>query len=150
MLAEINTTPLVDVMLVLLIIFLITIRWWSMRSAVELPKRGNQPRQAQPDTIILSVDASGASYWFDVRLAERRGPAPAAGAHCQPEPAARVPHPVPTPAPTSRRGPAGLCCQRAGICTHRFLTEPPATLTIPTWRLTFRTTTAISTMPNPA
>src|SRR5438105_13817946 len=68
MLSDINTTPLVDVMLVLLIIFLITIPVVNAAVAVKLPRESNQLRQALPETVIVSVDAQGASYWFDVKL----------------------------------------------------------------------------------
>ena len=68
-LSEINTTPLVDVMLVLLIIFLITIPVINTSVAVRLPKEINQLRQSQPQTVVISVDARGGTYWFDARLA---------------------------------------------------------------------------------
>ena len=68
-LSEINTTPLVDVMLVLLIIFLITIPVINTSVAVRLPKEANQLWQSQPQTVVISVDARGGTYWFDARLA---------------------------------------------------------------------------------
>lgn len=68
LMATINTTPLVDVMLVLLIIFLITIPAVNTSIAVRLPKETNQIRQTQPENIIISVDASGTAYWFDSKL----------------------------------------------------------------------------------
>ena len=70
MLSEINTTPLVDVMLVLLIIFLITIPVINTSVAVRLPRAANALRQSQPETVVISVDARGAAYWFDARLAD--------------------------------------------------------------------------------
>ncbi len=69
-LAEINTTPLVDVMLVLLIIFLITIPVINTSVAVRLPRQANQLQQSLPETVVISVDAAGATYWFDARLSE--------------------------------------------------------------------------------
>ena len=69
-LSEINTTPLVDVMLVLLIIFLITIPVINTSVAVRLPKETNQLWQSQPQTVVISVDARGGTYWFDARLAD--------------------------------------------------------------------------------
>ena len=69
-LSEINTTPLVDVMLVLLIIFLITIPVINTSVAVRLPKEANQLWQSQPQTVVISVDARGGTYWFDARLAD--------------------------------------------------------------------------------
>lgn len=71
-LSEINTTPLVDVMLVLLIIFLITIPVINTSVAVRLPRQINQLRQSQPETVLISVDAAGSSYWFDARLSDRQ------------------------------------------------------------------------------
>ena len=69
-LCEINTTPLVDVMLVLLIIFLITIPVINTSVAVRLPREANQLQQTLPGTVVISVDAAGASYWFDARLSD--------------------------------------------------------------------------------
>src|SRR5450756_980580 len=65
----INTTPLVDVMLVLLIIFLITIPVVNFSVPVALPKLRNQVRESQPKDIVISVDAKGATWWFDARVA---------------------------------------------------------------------------------
>ncbi|HTC18139.1 MAG TPA: biopolymer transporter ExbD, partial [Stellaceae bacterium] len=61
--AAINTTPLVDVMLVLLIIFLITIPVVTHTVPVELPKETNIPTQTKPDNINISVDREGNIYW---------------------------------------------------------------------------------------
>jgi biopolymer transport protein ExbD len=64
-LTTINTTPLVDVMLVLLIIFLITIPVVTTSVKVELPHEVQQPRETKPDNIILSVNAQGQAYLYD-------------------------------------------------------------------------------------
>jgi biopolymer transport protein ExbD len=64
-LSQINTTPLVDVMLVLLIIFLITIPVVTTSVKVSLPVQSNVPRQQKPETIIVSVNAKGQTYVFD-------------------------------------------------------------------------------------
>lgn len=69
-LSEINTTPLVDVMLVLLIIFLITVPVINTSVAVRLPRQANTVQQVQADTVVVSVDAQGGTYWFDTRLAD--------------------------------------------------------------------------------
>jgi len=61
--SEINMTPLVDVMLVLLIIFMITVPVLTQSVDIELPKVGNTPSQVTPDTITLSVDANGNFFW---------------------------------------------------------------------------------------
>ena len=66
--AQINTTPLVDVMLVLLIIFLITIPVVNTSIEVALPKENNAIRETRPENIVVSVDANGAVFWFDARV----------------------------------------------------------------------------------
>jgi biopolymer transport protein ExbD len=60
---EINTTPLVDVMLVLLIIFMITIPVMNHAVKIDLPRATNQPNETKPENINLSVDESGAFWW---------------------------------------------------------------------------------------
>jgi len=65
LLTTINTTPLVDVMLVLLIIFLITIPVVTTSVKVALPHEVQQPRETKPDNIILSVNAQGQAYLYD-------------------------------------------------------------------------------------
>ena len=62
---SINTTPLVDVMLVLLIIFLITIPVINKTVKVELPKAVNIPTQTKPENITVAVDKDGNIYWND-------------------------------------------------------------------------------------
>ncbi|MEI8324944.1 MAG: biopolymer transporter ExbD [Betaproteobacteria bacterium] len=125
MLSEINTTPLVDVMLVLLIIFLITIPVINTSVALRLPQLGNQLRQAQPETVVISVDASGATYWFDAKLNDAQGLADRlqAVAHKNPQPEVHI------------RGDARAnyeavarvlhACQQAGVTRIGFVTEPP-------------------------
>jgi biopolymer transport protein ExbD len=63
--SNINTTPLVDVMLVLLIIFLITIPVINKTVKVELPKAVNIPTQTKPENISIAVDKEGQVYWND-------------------------------------------------------------------------------------
>ncbi|RZI41992.1 biopolymer transporter ExbD [Herbaspirillum sp. HC18] len=60
---EINTTPLVDVMLVLLIIFIITVPVINHSVKLDLPRATNQPNDAKPAHINLSIDAEGKVYW---------------------------------------------------------------------------------------
>ena len=126
MLNEINTTPLVDVMLVLLIIFLITIPVVNAAVAVKLPRESNQLRQIYPETVIVSVDASGASYWFDVKLT---GPEllqqrldKIAGQNPQPEVHIRAD----ASADFAAVAQVVLACQTAGIARIGFLTDPPS------------------------
>jgi biopolymer transport protein ExbD len=60
---EINTTPLVDVMLVLLIIFIITVPVMNHSVKLDLPRATSQPNQTKPENINLSIDAQGKVYW---------------------------------------------------------------------------------------
>ena len=69
--STINTTPLVDVMLVLLIIFLITIPVINKTVKVNLPKAVNIPTQTKPENITIAIDKDGIAYWNDKRLASR-------------------------------------------------------------------------------
>ena len=64
----INTTPLVDVMLVLLIIFLITIPVVTTSIKVDLPKEKNVVRETKPENVIISVDKAGAIYLYDTKV----------------------------------------------------------------------------------
>ena len=66
--SEINTTPLVDVMLVLLILFLITIPVITQSVNVDLPKAANIPTQTKPENINIAVDADGNIYWNTARV----------------------------------------------------------------------------------
>ena len=68
LLTTINTTPLVDVMLVLLIIFLITIPVVTTSVKVDLPHEVQQPRETKPDNIVLSVNAQGQAFLFDTPI----------------------------------------------------------------------------------
>ena len=129
MLSDINTTPLVDVMLVLLIIFLITIPVVNAAVSVNLPRQTNQLREALPETVILSVDAAGTSYWFDAKLGGSDN-----GADVLRERLAKIAAMSPQPevhiradARTDYAAVARLvlACQQAGIARIGFLTEPP-------------------------
>ena len=126
MLSEINTTPLVDVMLVLLIIFLITIPVINTSVAVRLPRESNQLRQSQPQTVVISVDARGATYWFDARLKDSQSLQQrlqeVAGQKPQPEVHIRG------DARADYEAVARVlyACQQAGITRIGFVTEPPA------------------------
>ena len=66
--SEINTTPLVDVMLVLLIIFLITIPVVTTSIKVDLPKEKNMVRETKPENVIISVDAKGKIFLYDTPI----------------------------------------------------------------------------------
>ncbi|MFM7027032.1 MAG: ExbD/TolR family protein [Limnohabitans sp.] len=62
----INTTPLVDVMLVLLIIFLITIPVVTTSIKVDLPRQNSVQRETRPENVIISVDRAGRIYLYDL------------------------------------------------------------------------------------
>ncbi len=124
--SEINTTPLVDVMLVLLIIFLITIPAVVSTVKVELPKETNVVRVTKPENIDISVTKSGEIYWNtqlvpDVdALVQRLGKV----AVLNPQPEVHV-----RGDDKSRYESVGrvvYACQRAGIMKVSFVTEPPA------------------------
>jgi biopolymer transport protein ExbD len=123
--SAINTTPLVDVMLVLLIIFLITIPVVTTSVPVTLPKERNEIRETKPENITISVDATGRIYWNDLRI-----PSTAALIDRLKKIAVLTPQPE-----VQIRGDGGAryesvgriiyACQRAGIAKVGFITEPP-------------------------
>jgi biopolymer transport protein ExbD len=68
---EINMTPLVDVMLVLLIIFIITVPVMKHSVNIDLPRASSQPQDAKPQTVRVAVDAQGAYYWNESRVEDQ-------------------------------------------------------------------------------
>jgi len=124
--SAINTTPLVDVMLVLLIIFLITIPVVTQSIALQLPQEKNVPRQTAPENIEIAVTRDGDVYWGMQRLRDNdelfnrlkevatRQPQPEV--HIRGDLAGRYEH----------VGRVVFACQRAGIQKVGFVTEPPA------------------------
>jgi len=123
--SAINTTPLVDVMLVLLIIFLITIPVVTQTIPVDLPKEINQPRVTKPENINISVAGNGGVYWneqrvgSDAQLVERLKQV----AITDPQPEVQIRGDG--AAPYEHVGRVVLACQRAGIMKIGFITEPP-------------------------
>jgi biopolymer transport protein ExbD len=67
--STINTTPLVDVMLVLLIIFLITIPVVTKTIELELPIISSEATQTKPENIVIQIDRDGKIYWNDFIVA---------------------------------------------------------------------------------
>ena len=126
LIAEINTTPLVDVMLVLLIIFLITIPVVNSSIAVTLPREQSQQRDAQQENAIVTVDAQGATWWFDTRLPDAQALTELLTkiAAMQPQPELHIRGDV--RADYEAIGRVVLAAQQAGIARIGFLTEPPA------------------------
>ena len=123
--SAINTTPLVDVMLVLLIIFLITIPVVTHTIAVQLPKETNQPRQTKPENIDISVNKDGDIFWNQQLVPDTNALV---------EKLKKVAVAVPQPE-VHIRGDGGaryefvgkvvFSCQRAGIQKISFVIEPP-------------------------
>lgn len=66
--SEINTTPLVDVMLVLLVIFIITAPLLTHAVKIDLPQATSQPLEEKPEVIDLAVDADGKMFWNDTEI----------------------------------------------------------------------------------
>ena len=123
--STINTTPLVDVMLVLLIIFLITVPVVRMTIPVELPKERNEIRETKPENIVLSVDSQARIYWNDLRI-----PTTNALVERLKKIAVLTPQPEVQIRGDGRANYDGVgrivyACQRAGISKISFITEPP-------------------------
>ena len=70
LMSEINTTPLVDVMLVLLVIFIITAPLLTHAVKIDLPQASSQPIEQKPEIISISVDGNGQLYWNNTQLVE--------------------------------------------------------------------------------
>jgi len=123
--ADINTTPLVDVMLVLLIIFLITIPVVIQSVSVDLPKERNLPTQTKPENIIIAVNKDGDVFWNNQLVAEERMLLTRLR-----EVATRQPQPEihirgDKEARYESIGRVVFACQRMGILKIGFITEPP-------------------------
>jgi len=123
--SAINTTPLVDVMLVLLIIFLITIPVVTTSIPLQLPKERNEIRETKPENITLSVDAAGRIYWNDLRMPTTNALIDRLKkiAVLQPQPEVQIRGDG--NANYEGVGKVIYACQRAGIAKVGFITEPP-------------------------
>jgi biopolymer transport protein ExbD len=120
---EINMTPLVDVMLVLLIIFIVTVPVMKHSVNVDLPQASSQPQDAKPETIRLSVDAQGQYWWNDARVEDKdleRMLQAEAGRQPQPELHIRGDHTV----RYERVAQAMAAAQQSGLRKIGFITEP--------------------------
>jgi biopolymer transport protein ExbD len=121
--SEINTTPLVDVMLVLLIIFLITIPAIVPSIKVDLPKESNAVRETKPENIVVSVDASGAIFWYDTKITSTDlGKRFASVAFKQPQPEVQIRGDG--KADYKSVGQIVTAAKSAGIVKIGFITEP--------------------------
>lgn len=124
--STINTTPLVDVMLVLLIIFLITIPVVTQSVNLTLPKEINVPTQTKPENILLAVTKDGDVYWSTKYI-----PDTDTLVEMLKKEAVKVPQPeVHIRGDENARyesvGRLIVACPRAGIAKVGFITEPPA------------------------
>ena len=124
--AVINTTPLVDVMLVLLIIFLITIPVVTHTVPVKLPSETNQPYKTKPENVTLAINKDGDVFWNEKFVPD---------SNALLEKLKKVAVLVPQPEVHIRGdqntryefiGKVILTSQRAGIVKVAFVTEPPA------------------------
>ena len=120
---EINMTPLVDVMLVLLIIFMITIPVMKHSVEIDLPRASSQPQDVKPQTVRLSVDGQGRYWWNETAIADQDLPRllkaeaarqPQPDLHIRGDKAVRY----------ERVAQAMAAAQQAGLRKIGFITEP--------------------------
>ena len=123
MLSEINMIPFIDVMLVLLIIFIITVPVIKHAVPIDLPRASSQKLQDKPENVRLSVNADGAYFWndaritdadFETRLATVAAQDPQPELHIRGDKAVRY----------ERVALALATAQRAGVRKIGFVTEP--------------------------
>jgi len=124
--ATINTTPLVDVMLVMLIIFLITVPVVTQTVAVNLPKETNIVRVTKPENIELSVSKDGDVYWNTKLIPDMDALVQRLGKEAVKNPQPEVHIRGDDKSRYESVGRVIFACQRAGIMKINFVTEPPA------------------------
>ena len=132
--SEINTTPLVDVMLVLLIIFLITVPVITQSVKVDLPKAANIPTQTKPENVNIAVDAEGNIYWNTAMIPTQEALLDRlkSVAVLDPQPEIHVRGDRATA--YEHIGRLMVLCQRAGIQKVGFITEPDRGLARATYK----------------
>jgi biopolymer transport protein ExbD len=123
--SSINTTPLVDVMLVLLIIFLITIPVVTQSVQLQLPKERNLPTQTKPENILLAVSKDGDVYWNTRKMPDIETLVRELKKESIKEPQPEVHIRGDQDARYESVGRLVVACQRAGIAKVGFITEPP-------------------------
>ena len=123
--STINTTPLVDVMLVLLIIFLITIPVVTQSITLELPKEKNVVTVTKPENILLAVSKDGDVYWntHQIKDIDELVTLLTDKAKIKPQPEVHIRGDANTRYESIGR--VVFACQRAGIVKVGFITEPP-------------------------
>ena len=124
--SAINTTPLVDVMLVLLIIFLITVPVVTQSVAVNLPKETNIVRVTKPENIEISVAKDGEVYWATKLVPDMEELVQRLGKESVKNPQPEVHIRGDDKSRYESVGRVIFACQRAGIMKINFVTEPPA------------------------
>ena len=124
--ATINTTPLVDVMLVLLIIFLITIPVVTQSVQLDLPKERNLPTQTKPDNVVIAVNRDGEVFWGTERLPDNETLVERLKKVAVREPQPEVHIRGDGEVRYEGVGRVVVAAQRAGIYKVGFITEPPA------------------------
>lgn len=124
--SSINTTPLVDVMLVLLIIFLITIPVVTTSVKVDLPKENNTVRETKPDNLIVSVDAKGQVFLFDTPMKNASDLQTRLKTWAAKEPQPEVQIRGDARSPFEAVGRVLYAVQQAGLRQVGFITEPVA------------------------
>jgi len=122
----INTTPLVDVMLVLLIIFLITIPVVTQSVQLELPKERNIPTQTKPENIVIAVNRDGDVFWGMERVPDNETLVNRLKVESIKEPQPEVHIRGDSEVRYESVGRVVVAAQRAGIFKVGFITEPPA------------------------
>ena len=122
----INTTPLVDVMLVLLIIFLITVPVVTQTIKLELPREKNIPLLTKPENIVLAVNRDGEVYWGTERMPDNEALVNRLKVEAVKEPQPEVHIRGDNEVRYESVGRVVVACQRAGIFKVGFILEPPA------------------------
>ena len=123
---SINTTPLVDVMLVLLIIFLITVPVVTQTIKLELPKERNLPTLTKPENIVIAVNRDGEVYLSRERMPDTETLVARLKIESVKEPQPEVHIRGDSEVRYESVGRVVVACQRAGIFKVGFITEPPA------------------------
>jgi biopolymer transport protein ExbD len=124
--AAINTTPLVDVMLVLLIIFLITIPVVTRSVPVSLPKEVNIPTQTKPENVTIAVNKNGDIFWNEQTVQDIPALLNKVKTVAVLEPQPEIHIRGDQNARYEFIGKVLLTCQRGGIAKVGFITQPPA------------------------
>jgi biopolymer transport protein ExbD len=123
--STINTTPLVDVMLVLLIIFLITIPVVLHDVALDLPKETNQARKTKPENITISINKEGDVFWGQTLITDNEALVERLKKEAVKDPQPEVHIRGDLNARYEAVGRVVFDCQRASIIKVGFIIEPP-------------------------